>query len=146
RPHESLNQKSPLECWNADERELRFPSSDDDLRRRFLVTHSRRVSADNVISFGGVVYELPRGHALTYVQLHRQTLDGSIWVPHDGKLVRLHPVDLARNADDRRALPIAPLPLHDGDGPVTAAALAFERDFGSVLDPAGSPARRSRKP
>jgi putative transposase len=144
RPHESLAQISPLERWNADQRELRFPSSDDELRRRFLVTSSRRVSADNVVSLGRVAYELPRGHALTYVQLQRQTLDGSVWLLHDGKLVQLHPVDLARNADDRRAAPVSPAPPHDGNGPVTAAALAFERDFGPVLDLAGNPARVSR--
>ena len=146
RPHESLGQMSPLERWNADERELRFPSSDDDLRRRFFVTCARRVSADNVISVGGVAYELPRGHALTHVQLRRQTLDGSLWLLHDGRLVQLHPVDLARNADDRRAAPVSPAPPQDGNAPVTAAALAFERDYGPVIDVTSQPVRRSRQP
>jgi transposase InsO family protein len=145
RPHESLGQMSPLERWNADDRELRFPSDDEDLRRRFLVTHSRRVSADNIISLRSVAYELPRGHAHTWVQLRRHTLDGSIWLPHDGKLVQLHPVDLAHNAQDRRASLLTPA-ASGGDVPITAAALAFERDFGPVIDSAGNPARPSRKP
>ena len=145
RPHESLDNESPAERWNADDRELRFPRDEQDLHRRFLVTHSRRVSADNVVSLRRVAYELPRGHANSWVELQRQTLDGSVWVPHDGKLVQVHPVDLAHNAEDRRAAPHAP-GAADADAPVTAAALAFERDFGPVTDPTGNPARRSRKP
>ena len=146
RPHESLAESSPLGRWEADERELRFPKSDDELRRRFFVTRNRRVSADNVVSLGRVAYELPRGHALTYVQLRRQTLDGSVWLRHEGKLIELHPVDLAHNADDRRAAPVSSAAPPDSTGPVTAAALAFQRDFGPVLDPVGRPPRRSRKP
>jgi putative transposase len=147
RPHESLaDQQSPLQRWNADERPLRFPRDHEDLQRRFLVTHGRRVSADNIVSLGSVAYELPRGHAHVRVQLHRQTLDGSVWLPHDGKLVRLHPVDLAHNAEARRASPLPPAATDNAEAPVTAAALAFERDFGPVTDPAGNPARRSRKP
>lgn len=145
RPHESLGLVSPLEHFNADDRELRFPSDEEQLRRRFFVTHSRRVSADNVVSLDSVAYELPRGHAHCSVQLHRQTLDGSIWLPHDGKLVELHPVDLARNAEDRRAALGSPAAT-EADPPVTAAELAFERDFGPVIDTAGNPARRSTKP
>lgn len=146
RPHESLGHDSPLQRWNADERELRFPSSDEELRRRFLVTCTRRVSADNVVSLRRVAYEMPRGHALTWIQLQRQTLDGSVWTLHDGKLVRLHPVDLGRNADDHRAAPVSPLAPRDDLSPITAAALAFERDFGPITDPAGNPARPARKP
>jgi len=145
RPHESLDGHSPAERWNADDRPLRFPRDQEDLHRRFFVTHSRHVSADNVVSLSSVAYELPRGHARSWVQLHRQTLDGSIWLPHDGKLVRLHPVDLARNAEARRASPLTPGAIDNGEAPVTAAALAFERDFGPVTDPTGNPARRSRK-
>jgi transposase InsO family protein len=146
RPHESLDLQSPAARWNADDRELRFPRDEQDLHRRFLVTHSRRVSADNVVSLRRVSYELPRGHAHSWVVLQRQTLDGSLWVPHDGKLVQVHPVDLAHNAEDRRAAPHAPGTVADAEAPVTAAALAFERDFGPVTLPTGNPARRSRKP
>ena len=145
RSHASLDGKSPFEHWNADDRPLRFPRDTEDLHRRFLVTHSRRVSADNIVSLRSVAYELPRGHAHTWVQLRRQTLDGSIWLLHDGKLVRLHPVDLAHNAEARRASPLTPGAADNAGAPVTAAALAFERDFGPVTDSANPP-RRSRKP
>ncbi|MCO5164825.1 MAG: hypothetical protein M9894_00445 [Planctomycetes bacterium] len=53
------------------------------------------------------------------------------------RLVRLHPVDLAANARDRRAR------REDHDEPTsrppakTAADLAFERDLGPVVDADG---------
>jgi len=42
RPHESLGKKTPNECWNADECALRFPTSVDELRDRFVVTEARK--------------------------------------------------------------------------------------------------------
>jgi len=96
----------------------------------------RTVSSDNVISFNGTHYEVPRGHARTPIELRRHTLDGHLCLLHEGRLVRLHPVNLAANAEDRRA--VAPKPIADSvEPPVTAAALAFERDFGRVTDTAG---------
>ena len=147
RGHESLDDLSPADCWDADERPLRFPRDQDDLRSRFLVTEVRRVSTDNVVSVHGVSYEVPRGHARDRIELRRQTLDGSLWAPHDGRLVRLHPVDLAHNAEAHRADPRSVHPTDDqAELPVTAAALAFARDFGPLPDPAGDAARRCRKP
>lgn len=144
--HESLDDISPAACWDADERALRFPRDQEDLRSRFLVTESRRVSTDNVVSVEGVLYEMPRGHARDRIELRRQTLDGSLWAPHDGRLVRLAPVDLAQNAEDRRA---SPSPSHADDRrepPVTAAAMAFDRAFGPVAGPADNTDHRSPKP
>jgi putative transposase len=146
RPHESLDGISPAERFDSDDRPLRFPRDHEDLHSRFVVTHSRRVSADNIVSLKRVAYELPRGHATTWVQLHRQTLDGSIWLPHDGRLVRLHPVDLAHNAEARRAAPLEPGSQCASEPPVTAAALAFDRDFGPISLPADPPVRRPPKP
>ena len=147
REHESLAGLSPAARWDSDERPLRFPSSLEDLRSRFLVTEGRRVSNDNIVSVDGVSYEMPRGHAGDHVKLHRQTLDGSIWASHQGRLVRLHPVDLTQNAESRRADPSAKDSSADlREPPLTAAAMAFNRDFGPLPDPTGAPARRSTKP
>ncbi|MFC1642297.1 DDE-type integrase/transposase/recombinase [Myxococcota bacterium] len=147
REHEALAGLSPAARWDADERPLRFPSSQEDLRSRFLVTEVRRVSSDNIVSVDGVSYEMPRGHARARVELRRQTLHGSIWAPHKGQLVRLHPVDLAQNAEARRANPAAESPSEDlREPPLTAAAMAFNRDFGPLPGPTGAPARRSTKP
>lgn len=139
RTHEELGGQSPRERWDADERPLRFPRSHDDLRDRFFVTEVRTVSPDNVISFDGTAYEVPRGHARAPIELRRHTLDGTLSVLHDGRLVRLHPVNLAVNAESRRAATSISSALPDdcAEPPVTAAALAFERDFGPVTDTDG---------
>ena len=131
RPHESLGQKTPSERWTADERALRFPESVAKLRDRFVLTEARKVSKDHVISYEGQLYEAPRGLAGGWVDVQRQVLSGALFILHDGRLMRLHPVDLAANAMTQRAREITqdhgPVP---GDAiPKTAATLAFERDF-----------------
>ncbi len=136
-PHEALGGMTPQARWDADTRPLRFPEDDAALRERFVVCETRKVSADNVVSHQAVDYELPRGHAGTKVQLWRRLLTGELLVLHDGRLVQLHPVDLARNATDRRARPAAPAPNDDQGTPQTAAKLAFDRDFGPVVGPDG---------
>ena len=144
RVHESLAGLSPLQRWDRDDRPLRFPRDHEDLQRRFLVTETRRVSADNVISVDSVAFEVPRGHARTQIEVRRHTLDDSLWILHEGRLVRLHPVDLAFNAEDRRAAPRSPEPDDERyPAPITAAAMAFERDFGPLpaLAPAPTPER-----
>jgi transposase InsO family protein len=144
-PHESLGGHSPAERWNADERELTFPADHDDLRRRFVLTESRRVTADNIVSVDGTHYELPIGHARKSIAVQRHLLTGAAFIVHDRELVQLHPVDLARNAEDKRAR--RPPPDDDSrEAPVTAAAMAFERDFGPAsITPAAGQSARSRK-
>jgi len=132
-PHESLDGGTPAGRFAADTRPLRFPADDADLRRRFVVHVERRVSNDHVVSFEGTRYEVPRGHAGTKVRLHRQLLEERLYMLHQGRMVRLHPVDLAGNAAARRAGDVAP---DDADGharPPGAADLAFQRDFRPVV-------------
>jgi transposase InsO family protein len=139
-PHESLNGQTPEQRWQTDSQPLRFPSSETDLRERFFVTETRRVSNDHVISFEGTAYEVPRGHATTRATLRRAVLDDSLYVLHQGQWTRLHPVDLTANAYARRARPGAAAPEDDqGPPPVpTAACQAFDRDFGPVVDADGN--------
>lgn len=131
-PHESLDKQTPKSRWEADERELCFPESEEALRSHFVVTEERRVSNDHVINFDGVQYEAPRGLRKQTAQVHRQVFTGELSVLHHGKFVRLHPVDLERNARDRRGRhQVDPPP---SVGPVkTAASLAYERDFTPVV-------------
>jgi putative transposase len=135
RPHESLCKKTPDERWNEDERPLRFPESVSKLREHFVVTESRKVSKDHVISYEGEIYEVPRGLSGEWVDVHRQVLTGELFILHDARLVRLHPVDLAANAKTKRTHrktgDTEPVP---GDAiPKTAATLAFERDFAPLV-------------
>lgn len=146
RPHESLGGDTPGERWDADERELTFPVDHDDLRRRFILTESRRVSADNIVSVDGTLYEVPIGQARKSIAVHRHLLTGAVCILHDRQMVQLAPVDLASNAEDKRAR----RPQVDNESreaPITAAAMAFERDFGpAVIPPAGGQSTRGRKP
>lgn len=146
-PHEALDLETPRARWEADPRPLRFPDDDQALRARFVTTESRKVSSDNVISYQGQDYEVPRGHAKTEIQVQRRLLGGELAVVHDGRLVVLHPVDLAHNALDRRAQ--APRPDDDEGTPTTAAQLAFQRDFRPVVGSDGGvddPLSRGGKP
>lgn len=138
-PHESLDGKTPWQRFSTDDRPLRLPEGLADLTERFVVHLRRKVSNDHVVSFDGVDYEVPRGLAGTWTTLYRQVLDDTVKVLHEGRLVRLHPVDLAANAHARRA-PKAPQTAADDDVailPKSAADLAFERDFSPVVDPDG---------
>lgn len=136
-PHEALDGQTPLARFEADTRALRFPADDADLADRFVVTETRKVSNDNVVSYEGVDYEVPRGHAGTDVTVWRHLLSGALSVVHDGRLVALAPVDLTLNAVSRRAVPSAPAPDDHERAPQTAAQLAFARDFAPVVGPDG---------
>lgn len=136
-PHEALGGQTPLARFEADTRALRFPTDDAALADGFVVTNTRKVSADHVISYEGTAYEVPRGHANTDITVWRRLLSGAIEVVHDGRLVAVAAVDLAHNAVSRRAVPQAPAPDDDERAPRTAAQLAFARDFAPVVGPDG---------
>lgn len=140
-PHASLDGRSPLSCWEQG-RPLRWPDSDADLRARFVVHEQRLVSADHVIQHGGKKWEAPRGLARKHVEVIRHVLDGHLSVVHRGSLIRLHEVDVHDNATDRRGYANDHLPLADEGVPTTAAAIAFDKDFGSMLGPDGGFADR----
>lgn len=137
-PHESLNGQCPAEQWDADPRSLRFPEDDDELRSYFIITETRLVSKDHVIKYNSVEYEAPRGLGGSKVAVHRKILESEIFIVHNGRALRLHPVDRQANARDRRS------PHHSVETPVTgegvsrtAATIAFDRDYGPLVDHEG---------
>lgn len=138
-PHESLGMKSPSQRWEQDARELRVLSSDQDLRARFTLEDSRRVSTDNVLAVDGVDYEVPIGYAGARVRVYRSALEQTVSILHHGEALRLHPVDLAANALARRAS--GRTEQHDEQEDSTpvysAARLAYERAHCPVTDPEG---------
>ncbi len=131
-PHESLDGMTPFTRWNADPRPLRMPADGADLRRRFVVFEDRDVTKDNTLPMDGIDYEVPLGHAGRSVQIHRFVIDDTLSIVHEGRLVRLHPVNLAANASSRRAqsrlteVPQAWLPP-------SAAEIAFRRDLAPIV-------------
>jgi hypothetical protein len=142
-PHESLAKDTPRARWNADPRALRFEWTEDELRARFVVTEERRVSNDHVIQFEGGLYEAPRGLARQKVRVLRRLLGGAddvapvhLSVVHDGRMQRLHPVDLAKNARSKRGR-AAPPELEPVAPVKTAATVAFEREHAPLVGPDG---------
>lgn len=131
-PHESLGMKTPWEVFSDDPAPLRFPDSDETLRSKFVVHEGRTVSNDHVVSFEGTHYEVPRGLAKRKIAIHRHVLDHTLSVVHDGRLVRLHPVDLAANARDRRSA-VTPETSETPVLPKSAAELAFDRALGPIV-------------
>ena len=136
RPHEALELRTPQARWECDTSPLRFPESEAALREALVLTEVRKVSKDNVVPFDGVDYEVPRGHAQTALSVRRNLLTDELFVLHDGRLVQLHPVDLAANAVARRAKPVS-APDDDEGTPRTAASIAFTRELGPVVGPDG---------
>lgn len=140
--HDELGM-SPLAAWNSDPRPLTFPDSERDLRECFVLTETRRVSKDNIVAVYDERLEVPRGHAGELVALRRDLVDSTISMTHKGEVVRLHPVDLAANAEARRV----GVPTESGrkrqesDGPAkpvrTAADRAFRRDYAPLVNPDG---------
>jgi putative transposase len=136
--HESLGQQAPGARFYEDKKPLRFAQSEQRLRQAFILHTNRRVSNDNVLSLDGVLYQVIRGHAATRVLVHRNVLDGSVAIMHQGRLVRLSPVDLHQNARQKRAKSQLadqkpqPSPLTKG-----SAQMAFERDMRPVIDADG---------
>jgi len=139
-PHESLEQKkSPFTCFTQDQKPLHLPESGEKLRESFKVHMRRKVSKDHIVPFKSVHYEVPRGLAGQWVNLYRQVLDGSIQLLHEGKLILLHPVDLASNAKTHRGKIKNLIQNEAPSRPPTpsAADLAFARDFQPIVDPDG---------
>jgi hypothetical protein len=72
------------------------------------------------------------GHAGESILLSTHALDDEIRCLHEGRMIRIHHVDLAANARARRA--------HDPGDPAqqilapSAADQAFEKDFGPIVD------------
>jgi len=136
-PHESLNKQAPYSRFYNDERVLRFEENREQLQKKFVVRLNRRVSKDNVVSVDGKHYETPRGHAGERITLFCQLLDETISLIHQGRLVRLHIVDVHANARDRRAKTQDETDETRPPLPKTNAEINFERRLRPIVDANG---------
>jgi transposase InsO family protein len=138
-PHEALDGDTPQQRWSSSERALQPAPSEGWLRECFTVELKRRVSSDHIVKVASTLYEVPRGHSGERVILYRRLLEATkeedaLYIEHGGRLVRLHPVDLAFNATSGRARretecdEVLPVPAK------SASTLSFERTYGSMLD------------
>ena len=139
-PHESLGGDTPRQRWEADRQVLRFPEDLEDLRRRFVIVETRKVSNDHVIRHSGLLWEAPRGLARATVEVHRNALNDELFVRHRGRMIQLHELDPHANAIAQRGRPGYPdddRPVGGEGVPTTAATMAFQRDFGPLVGPDG---------
>jgi hypothetical protein len=146
-PHEGIGLLTPEQRWAHDPRPLQFPESSDWLDGRFLLTFSRTASKDNIVSYEGVAYELPIGHAGRKVTLVRPVRQPDVlFLLEDNRLIRLHPVDLVANAYARRGPGPGGTPPTSATPVVTSASLHFDAAFEPLVDPAGNYAGGSTEP
>jgi len=136
--HEGLGGVTPYERFHGDAKPLCFPEDDESLRRLFLVSLSRRVASDHTIPIDSTDYEVPRGYAGHRISVHRHALSGEVLFLHDGRFIKLVPVDPVANARARRGRRRDALD-EDVVGPLpkSAAELAFDRDFSPIVGPDG---------
>lgn len=135
RPHESLGGETPWGRFSRDEKALRFPENETRLREKFEIHIERRVSNDHVISVASILYEMPRGYAGQKVIVRRRLLEDTIAFLHQGKIIKLHPVDLAANARARRSKKGENATEKESHSLFKSAAdMAFERDFKPIVD------------
>lgn len=135
RHHHSGINALPEERFHEDTRELNFPESTEDLKKAFVLSESRKVRRDNVISWNGVIYETPLGYAGRWVTIYRNVLSKRIWMLHNGEAVFLQPPDLGLNAREKR---LKLLPAKQKLEPITTAAeMHFNRDHCPIVDADG---------
>jgi len=137
RVHSALKGRSPQEAFESDERPLRPYADLDAIRRHLFVSVTRLVSNDHIVSIDGTAWEVPVGLARQTLTLWRDALDPShILLEHDGRTVRLQPVDPVANADAKRRKP----PKAASTPPSTrgsAATRSFEADLSPITNPDG---------
>jgi putative transposase len=125
----------PQERFDKDEKPLRFPKSEAELRKAFVLTDTRKVREDNVVAWNDVPHEVPLGYAGTRVTVYRDLVSQDIQMLHQGKLITLKPANLAQNARERRGKKSrqkAPQPAPRA--PITTAAeIHFNRDFSPIV-------------
>lgn len=130
RHHEGIK-GIPEEHFRADTVPLEHVP-EDVLRGHFIIHESRRVSNDNIVSVDSVAYEMPLGHAGTYVIVRRHLLDGKISVMHEGRAITLAEVDLHANAKTPRGRRGVEKKTENLP-PVTAAMKRFSKDYRPLI-------------
>jgi transposase InsO family protein len=138
RHHESLG-KSPNDKWRADSLPLQVIDNKEALAREFVITKTHKVSADNIVKVDGKLLEMPLGYAGTRVHIACDLLHSEARVLHEGKMILLNPVNLNDNAKTKRSGRLSITQKKKcALGPITTAArIAFEKDFPTMVNAAG---------
>lgn len=135
-PHEGLNKETPWSRFHNDKRPLRFFEDQHKIRQAFILHETRRVSADNCVSFQSIAYEIPPGHAGETLSLRRNSLDDSLSILHRGKIVTLSAVDLYTNARDKRTISKKTEEVRK-QLPKSSAQLSYDKEVKPIIDADG---------
>jgi putative transposase len=136
-PHEGLQKATPYDRFALAGRSPRVVESEAWLRSQFVLEYKRRVSNDHVINLHGKEFEMPLGTRGEVLHVLGNVLDGSVHMMHQGRRIRLLPVD--RQANARRP----PVSRRDDDKELqsqqmTHAEKAFQRDYEPLVDDLGN--------
>lgn len=104
-PHAGLVGKSPAKAY-AQKPEGAGRLDETTLRQAMTVRSRRRVSNDNIVSFGGVCWELDQGYLAgkTVTVAHCIAVPDQLpWVEQEGKRLLLHRLDRIGNGKGERA-------------------------------------------
>lgn len=141
---ESKSLETPWERWSRDPKALSH-ATEAELQKAFVVFLERTVSNDRIVSIHRILYEVPhsmglKGKPRSKILIMYRILENTYHVQDkEGRLVRLHPVDLVANARSKRIRPDSSAEEDvEWIPPPSAADLAFERDLGSVVDHEGN--------
>ncbi len=137
-PHESLDKQSPRQRFDHDPRPLNFPENEVKLKECFVIREDRSVSKDNLISVGGVSYEMPIGYARKVITVYRKILEAKICFCHENTMLELQPVNLVANAHSKRVHRTSKVQRAQPMLTKTSADLAFEKDMGPLVGPDGN--------
>ncbi|MEK6707024.1 MAG: DDE-type integrase/transposase/recombinase [Bdellovibrionota bacterium] len=135
---EGMEEQSPYDKFFSDDRTL-TPIRDLSIYEgAFILRYARRVSKDNIISFKDTSFEVPTGHALCMATIFHHLLTDQVSLLHDGRLVRLSPVDLSANAFARRAMPKPCNQQESQVMPNLAASILYEKAHSGLVDNDGN--------
>jgi len=100
-PHSSLDGRTPIDRYMADEAHMRFPTSPKEVHEAFLACVKRKVKGDATISIDNVAFEVPQkfiGKSLA-IRYNPDDLSFADIVPEDkSDPVRVYPVRPRDNA------------------------------------------------
>jgi transposase InsO family protein len=147
-PHSSLMGKSPAAVFEAAPRQ---PYDHALLAEAMVVRADRKIRSDGTLSIAGIDFECEQ----SYLAGHKATVGRSLlepgqppWIEYEDQRYFLHPVDLVKNGDGKRAMrrksktgidsvPFEPL------GPLLEMAEKREREL-SCFEQDGASAEKSR--
>ena len=107
-PHEGIDNQTPAQRFHEDSVALDHLKDQSILEQKFVLSTTRKVSKDHVVSLEGTLYEVPQGYARQVITLYRNMLSGEVSILHKAHYSRLAPLeahDNARRPCNRKASP-----------------------------------------